>query len=55
MRAGGWVLIGLLLVNCAVDGSDMLNGEYIREHLVEPTVRVESVDDPAFVNMVTGA
>ncbi|GAA6059440.1 hypothetical protein JCM10212_005379 [Sporobolomyces blumeae] len=31
-----------------VDGSDMINGEFVREHLVEPTLRVDSVDDPAF-------
>ncbi|GAA5941457.1 Yfh7p [Sporobolomyces koalae] len=31
-----------------VDGSDMVNGEFVREHLVEPTLRVDSADDPAF-------
>ncbi|GAA5822486.1 hypothetical protein JCM5353_000525 [Sporobolomyces roseus] len=33
-----------------VDDSDMLNGEYIRDNLVEPTLRVDSVDDPIFAS-----
>jgi len=33
----------------------MLNGEFIRERLFEPTVTVVSVEDLAFVRMVTGA
>ncbi|GAA6009443.1 hypothetical protein JCM11491_003558 [Sporobolomyces phaffii] len=31
-----------------VDGSDMKNGEFIREHLVEPDLTIASVDDPDF-------
>lgn len=31
-----------------VDGSDMINGEFIRNHLVTPDVIVESIDDPVF-------
>ncbi|GAA6019461.1 hypothetical protein JCM10207_001397 [Rhodosporidiobolus poonsookiae] len=31
-----------------VDLSDMLNGDYVREHLYKPTVRIASVEDPAF-------
>jgi hypothetical protein len=26
----------------------MINGEFIREHLVEPTVSFDSIDDPTF-------
>lgn len=33
---------------CAVDLSDMLNGDYIREHLFEPTLQVSSLEDSAF-------
>ena len=36
----------------AVDGSDMLNGEYIREHLVTPTSTVCSVLDMQYVKAV---
>ncbi|GAA5967122.1 hypothetical protein JCM11641_000447 [Rhodosporidiobolus odoratus] len=31
-----------------VDLSDMLNGEYIREHLFKPTLRISSQEDPSF-------
>ncbi|GAA5881394.1 hypothetical protein JCM16303_000160 [Sporobolomyces ruberrimus] len=31
-----------------VDGSDMVNGQYIREHLAETDVRVDSIDDPVY-------
>ena len=40
---------------CAVDGSDMLNGDFIKAHLFAPTVVVASVEDKAFVAMVAGA
>lgn len=36
----------------AVDGSDMLNGDYIREHLIEPTCTVRSVLDMEYVKAV---
>ncbi|GAA6052420.1 hypothetical protein JCM3770_000233 [Rhodotorula araucariae] len=35
-----------------VDGSDMLNGDFIRQNLVEPTLRVNSRDDPLFAASV---
>ncbi|BGP38586.1 hypothetical protein JCM10450v2_002535 [Rhodotorula kratochvilovae] len=35
-----------------VDGSNMLNGDFIREHLFEPTLRVSSLDDPLFAGSV---
>jgi hypothetical protein len=38
----------VLTVSFAVDGSDMLNGDYIREHLYEPTLKIISVEDAAF-------
>ncbi|ORY72439.1 P-loop containing nucleoside triphosphate hydrolase protein [Leucosporidium creatinivorum] len=31
-----------------VDKSDMLNGEYIREHLTEPTITFSSIEDPSY-------
>ncbi|GAA5946949.1 hypothetical protein JCM3765_002088 [Sporobolomyces pararoseus] len=31
-----------------VDGSDMINGEFIRERLVEPDFSLNSIDDPVF-------
>ncbi|GAA5935377.1 hypothetical protein JCM1841_001938 [Sporobolomyces salmonicolor] len=36
-----------------VDLSDMINGEYIEQHLVQPTLSVHSIDDPAFAIATT--
>lgn len=30
------------------DKSDMINGEYVREHLYPPYITIMSVDDPTF-------
>jgi hypothetical protein len=30
------------------DKSDMVNGEYVREHLYPPYITIMSVDDPTF-------
>ncbi|KAL7343067.1 hypothetical protein BJY59DRAFT_719168 [Rhodotorula toruloides] len=38
-----------------VDLSDMLNGDYIREHLYSPTQVVETVHDPAFATAAVRA
>lgn len=38
-----------------VDLSDMLNGDYIRDHLYAPTQVVETVDDPAFATAAVPA
>lgn len=35
-----------------VDGSDMINGEFIRNHLVTPDVIIESIDDPVLGSSV---
>lgn len=35
-----------------VDGSDMLNGEFIREHLANPTFTINSVIDLEYVQAV---
>lgn len=37
-----------LLIDGAVDQSDLLNGEYIREHLAPPTITFSSIEDPSY-------
>ena len=40
------VVVAVVAVRIA-DESDMVNGDEIRNHLVEPTDIVQSIDDPA--------